>query len=119
MDTSLRWIPEIVYEEADDGLTSNIPFISVPPGQTMPKILFIFESSETGEFEPGPEGEDLPVTEMELHQYCDMGTLKEKLNFIEYDNIRFTLGLEPLANAAQKGKKITDNVRRTMAKEDE
>ena len=40
----MNWIPEIVYEEAEDGLTSNIPFISVPMQEEMPKILFIFES---------------------------------------------------------------------------
>ena len=48
-----------------------------------------------------------------------MGVLKEKLSFVEYDNVRYSLGLEPLVNAAQKGKKITDNVRRTMVKENE
>ena len=32
-----NWIPEIMYEESDDGLTSNIPFIMVPHNQEMPK----------------------------------------------------------------------------------
>ena len=27
---SNRWIPEIMYEEVEDGLTSKIPFIQVP-----------------------------------------------------------------------------------------
>ena len=43
-----NWIPEIVYEEGDDGLSSNIPFIMVPQDQLMPKVVFIFESRETG-----------------------------------------------------------------------
>tara|TARA_R110000796_G_scaffold87824_1_gene189232 strand:+ start:70 stop:423 length:354 start_codon:yes stop_codon:yes gene_type:complete len=116
---SNQWIPEFCYEEDDSGVTSNLPFVPVPKDEKMPEIIYVFESRQTGEFEPGPEGEDLPVTEMELHQYCDMGILKERLSFVEYDNIRYTLGLEPLANAAQKGKQITDNVRRTMVKEDE
>ena len=56
------WIPEIMYEEPsqEEGLSSNIPFIPVPNDQEMPKLLYVFESRETGEFEPGPEGEDLP-----------------------------------------------------------
>ena len=73
------WIPEILYEENPDGLSSNIPFIQVPEGEEMPKILFIFETRETGEFEPGPDGEEMPVTEMDLHQYANMITLKNNL----------------------------------------
>ena len=46
----------------------------------MPNLLYIFEARETGEFEPGPEGEDLPVTEMDLHQYADLAVLKEKFD---------------------------------------
>ncbi len=106
-----QWIPEICYEDSEEGLSSHIPFIQVPPDQEMPRMLFIFESRETGETEPGPEGEELPVTELDLHQYANMAVLKEKLNWIEYDNIRCVLGLEPLATAAMKGQKITSNVR--------
>ena len=40
-----------------------------------------------------------------------MAVLKERLNWIEYDNVRYALGLEPLATAATKGQKITSNVR--------
>jgi len=106
-----NWIPEILYEDSDDGLTSNIPFIQVPEDQEMPKILFIFESRDTGEVEPGPTGEELPVTELDLHQYADMAVLKKHLNWAEYDNVRFVLGLEPMKLAAIKGQKITSNVK--------
>ena len=106
-----RWIPEIMYEESEDGLTSKIPFIQVPETEEMPRILFVFESRETGEFEPGPDGEEMPVTELDLHQYANMATLKEKLNWVEYDNVRYVLGLEPLKTAAMKGQKITSNIR--------
>ena len=52
-----QWVPEIYYEEADEtGLTSHIPFVAVPDGEEMPRMLFIFESRETGDFEPGPDG---------------------------------------------------------------
>jgi len=110
-DTSKPWVPEILYEEGDEGLSSNIPFIQVPDKEEMPKLLFVFESRNTGEFEPGPNGEELPVTQLDLHQYADMAVLKENLNPIEYDNVRFALGLEPFRTAAQKGHKITSNVR--------
>lgn len=109
-----QWIPEFCYEEDAEGITSSLPFVPVPEGKTMPELVYIFESKETGTFEPGPEGEEVPVTEMTLHQYCDMAVLKEKLSPIEYDNIRFALGLESLKNAAIKGQKITDNVRKNV-----
>ena len=108
---STRWIPEIMYEESEDGLTSNIPFIQVPEGEVMPGMLFIFESRDTGEVEPGPNGEDLPVTDLELHQFCNMSTLKNKLNTEEYDRVRAVLGLEHLKVASQKGTAITQKIR--------
>jgi hypothetical protein len=109
--STTQWIPEICYEDSEEGLSSHIPFIQVPATEEMPRMLFIFESRETGETEPGPEGEELPVTELDLHQYANMAVLKERLNWIEYDNVRYALGLEPLATAATKGQKITSNVR--------
>ena len=115
---SNRWIPEIMYEEAEGGLTSNIPFIQVPQGEFMPGVLFIFESRDTGEFEPGPDGEDLPVTDLELHQFCNMNTLKEKLSTQEYDRVRAVLGLEPLKVATQKGSAISQRVRESISSHD-
>lgn len=111
---SKQWVPEIAYEEAEGGVTSSIPFITVPQGEDMPKVLFIFESRDTGEIEPGSAGEDVPVVELELHQYVDMAILKSGLTAEEYDRVRFVLGLDPLVKAAEAGKKITDKVRQTM-----
>tara|TARA_Y100000034_G_C6826163_1_gene372487 strand:- start:156 stop:512 length:357 start_codon:yes stop_codon:yes gene_type:complete len=108
---SKHWIPEILYEEVEDGLTSKIPFVAVPNDEEMPKVLYVFESRETGETEPGPEGNELPVTEITLHQYVDMEALKIGLTPIEYDNVRWVLKLGPFAEAAAKGKKITENIR--------
>ena len=109
-----NWIPEIMYEETDDGMTSNIPFIMVPQDQKMPKMVFIFESRETGEFEPNEDGDPVPIMEMDWHQYADMFTLKEKLSEVEYDKVRSVLGLQPLREAVEAGKKITDNVRKNL-----
>ena len=107
----MSWYPEICYEEVEDGLTSRIPFIPVPVGEEMPKMLFVFESRETGEFEPGFDGEDLPVTELDLHQYADMSVLKQNLSATHFDIVRNALGLEPLMDAAAKGKQITDKIK--------
>jgi len=110
-----NWVPEIYYEEADEnGLTSHIPFIAVPDDEEMPKILFIFESRETGEVEPGPNGEDLPVTQMDLHQYADMQVLKEGLSLELFDQVRECLGLKPMVEAVAAGQKITINVRKNI-----
>ncbi len=107
-----QWIPEIMYEDSEDGgLSSHIPFIQVPDGEEMPKMLFVFESRETGEVEPGPQGEELPVTELDLYQYANMNYLKSRMNWVEYDNLRFALGLEPLKTAAIKGAQVTSNVK--------
>jgi len=105
-----NWIPEIVYEEGE----SQIPFIHVPPGQDDPKMLFIFVAHQTGEVEPGPEGEEIPVVDMDLKQFVDLGLLKRELTEQEYDKVRAILGLEPLRDAVEKGKKITQSVRENV-----
>lgn len=105
------WHPEIMYEE-EEGISSKIPFIPVPAGESMPKILFILESRETGESETGPDGSQLPVVEMDLHQYADMSTLKSALSAETFDQVRLALGLEPLDSAIKKGEKITQAVRK-------
>ena len=110
-----KWVPEFCYEEDESGVTSNIPFVPVPKGEKMPDVIYVFESCQTGEFEPGLEGEEVPVVEMSLHQYADMAVLKERMSPIEYDNVRFTLGLESLKNATIEGRKITDNIRRNIS----
>tara|TARA_A100001515_G_scaffold40140_2_gene31531 strand:+ start:521 stop:862 length:342 start_codon:yes stop_codon:yes gene_type:complete len=108
---SSNWIPEIMYEENEDGTSSHIPFVMVPADQTMPTLLYVFESRETGEFEPGLEGDDVPVVQWDLHQYADMAILKEGLDPITYDVVRSALGLEPLDAAAEKGREISQQIR--------
>ena len=106
-----NWIPEVMYEESSDGISSHIPFIHVPDNEDMPKILFIFESKDSGEFEPGLDGEEVPVVDLDLHQYADMSILKSNLDSLTFDLVRSALGLEPVAVAAIKGSKITDEIR--------
>ena len=112
--TENNWVPEIMYEEGLDGLSSHIPFIQVPDNKEMPTLLFIFESRESGEFEPGEMGEEIPVVDLDLHQYADMSILKSNLDSLTYDLVRAALGLEPLEDAARKGKKITNTVRQKV-----
>ena len=116
-NTKRGWIPEIMYEEAaEEGFTSQIPFIMVPEEEEMPKLLYIFESRDTGEIEPGPNGEDLPVTELDLHQYVDMSILKRGLTGSQYDVVRSVLGLEPLRAAEVAGHKISEEIRSNIEK---
>jgi len=117
MSQKQKWIPEIMYEEAQDGEGSQIPFIMVPESEDMPQMLYIFESRETGEFEPGSEGEEVPVIEWDLHQYADMSALKNNLSPVEYDNVRYALGLEPLVVAMKKVAAITERVRDNISEE--
>lgn len=104
------WIPEIMYEEGSEG-SSSIPFIMVPENEVMPKLLYIFESCDTGETEPGLEGSPIPIVEWDLHQYADMAILKQNLATDVYDKVREALDLETLAKASAKGKKITSKIR--------
>ena len=115
MSDIINWYPEIMYEEQEEGVSSKIPFIMVPSGQQMPNMIYIFESRETGEFEPGLTGEPVPILEMDLHQYADMLTLKENLNEEVYDIVRAALSLAPLKEASVAGKQITDNIRQNLS----
>jgi hypothetical protein len=113
-DPSDNWVPEIMYEESSDGISSSLPFIMVPKDLSMPKLLYVFESRATGELEPGSNGEDVPVVQWDLHQYADMGILKERLSMIEYDNVRFVLELEPLSLAVNTGRDVTNKIRENL-----
>jgi len=117
MSNKNNWIPEIMYEESDDGVSGNIPFIMVPNGELMPNMLFIFESRETGEMEPNEVGDPVPIMEMDLHQYADMAVLKSGLDEDTYNKVRKCLGLQPLREAAAAGAKITENIRKNITKD--
>lgn len=109
-----NWIPEIVYEEGE----SQLPFIHVPPGEEDPKLLFIFIAHQTGDFEPGTDGEEVPVIDMDLKQFVDLSVLRDNLTEPEYDKVRGILGLEPLRSAAEKGKKITKSIREKIGSDE-
>ena len=105
------WVPEIFYEEGEEGLAGNLPFVQITDDKEMPAVLFLFGSKDTGEHEPGLDGEPVPIVDLELHQYCHMGYLKEGLDEFSYNIVRECLGLEPLAEATAKGSTITQKIR--------
>jgi len=104
-----KWFPEFMYEE-----DSKIPFVPVPPGEEMPSLLYFFESRETGEFEPGLDGNPLPIVQMDLHQFASMSVLKEKLPSQLFDEVRASLGLEDLKTAQGKGTATTAKIRNAL-----
>lgn len=115
MSRQSNWIPEIMYEESEDSeFSSHIPFIMVPQNEVMPKLIYIFESRDTGELEPGHDGNPVPVFNWDLHQYADLAILKNKLNSEDYDKVREALGLEKLAEAERKGKEISQQIKNNL-----
>lgn len=114
MSDKRKWVPEIMYEEYDEeSLSGGLPFIQVPNDKEMPDIVFMFGSTETGEFEPDMNGEPQPIMEMELYQYANMHYLKNELDPELYDKVRAILGLQPLAVAREKGMKQSEKILNT------
>lgn len=111
----LNWLPEIVYEDTDDGQLGNLPLIHVPPGEKMPRFLMLWECRDTGDLEPGMDGEEIPVVDWELRQYAQMEVLRRKLSAVDYDKVRAALGLKPMREAVPQGQAITQAVRDNVA----
>lgn len=88
-------VPVILYDTEG----SKVPYIDVKVGEKMPSLLMIFEYQETGEVEPGPEGEEVQIVDQYLHWYADMGILEQNLDEGTFDKVRGALGLPPLAVA--------------------
>tara|TARA_B100002019_G_C21123142_1_gene524444 strand:+ start:336 stop:704 length:369 start_codon:yes stop_codon:yes gene_type:complete len=117
MSTEKRmWVPEIVYEEYEgSGITDGLPFINIPNDKEMPGILFFLGTQETGEFEPGEEGEPQPIVEVEVYQFACMKYLEEKLSEDDYDKVRLALGLESKLSARAKGLKKSEEMANDIA----
>ena len=95
-----RWIPEIFYEETQEGLTRGLPFVNIPKDKAMPSALFICEVRDA---------ED-DMKDLAVHMFANMTVLKQELDQESYNRVRAALGLEDLATATEKGQKITDEL---------
>lgn len=109
--TKGHWVWEITYEDTDEGQLGNLPMIHVPDGEQMPRFIMLWEVRNTGEFEPGLSGEEVPIIDYDLRQYAQMETLKAGLSAEDYDKVRLALGLKPLEQAVKDGQQISQKVR--------
>jgi hypothetical protein len=117
MSDKRKWVPEIMYEDYEEGsISGGLPFVQVPPDKEMPDTLFMFCSQETGEFEPDIDGQPSPIMELELYQYANMKYLQDALSADVFDQVRVALNLLPLAEARQKGKAKTKQMTQTITK---
>ena len=97
-----KWLPEIFYEEKNDGITQGLPFVNIPKDKDMPSSIFLCGIENNQESEEQKE-----VT---IHMYCNMNFLKERLEPETLNKIRLALGLKPLEIAAEEGKRITERI---------
>ena len=108
-------IPTILYEEPRPVEPPNpIPYIDVPKDGKMPPVLFIFEYKQTGEFEPGPNGNPIEIIDQLPHKFLDMEFLKEKLPPHLNDMVRTLVGMKPLKEAQKEGQVILDKVHQNV-----
>lgn len=110
----MHWIPEIVYEQTENG-PSKIPYIHLPDtADSAPPVLFFLVTKKTDEVEKNEAGEELPVFDMDLTQYGNMNMIRDALPAHLYDEVRRCLGLEKLESALSSGSKITESVRKNL-----
>lgn len=104
-------IPILYYEEPNPGEPANpIPYIEVEINDEMPKVLFISEYKETGEFEVDTGMGSQPIWDMLIHKYVDLDHLQKLLKPKLFDKIRTALGMKPLKEAQKAGKPLLDQV---------
>lgn len=111
MNRKRTWIPEIVYEDADNqGISDGFPIINIPKEKEMPYMLFVLGATETGEFEPDSLGMPQPITDMEPYQFANMKYLEEALSSEDYDKVRDALGAESKSIAKEKGLNLPNTI---------
>jgi hypothetical protein len=106
-------IPIIYYEEPKPGDPVNpIPYIEIGLKEDMPKVLFISEYKETGEFDVDTGQGSMPIVDMIIHKFVDLEHLKSVLKPKQYDKVRVALGMEPLKQAQKAGKPILEQIKK-------
>lgn len=112
MTTRTQWIPNIFYEEDENGLAGGYPFIEVPRDKDMPNCLFI-----CGIRELDTKVDEAFEKEAEMYSYGNMSVLKEKLPPALFDEVRIALGLKPLHEAVSVADKMLESVIQGVKKE--
>ena len=90
MNQKSNWIPEIYYEETNEGITAGLPFINVPSDRSMPSCMFICEVRQVDEEDNEIEKEII------IHSLANMTVLKQELDDETYNKVREALGLKPI-----------------------
>lgn len=96
-------IPIILYEENAEGKSNLIPYIEVGLDEEMPKVLFISEYKQTGEFDVSMEHGSSEIVDMLIHKFVDMEYLMKILDEDTNDKLRVALGMKPLKEAQAAG----------------
>jgi hypothetical protein len=110
-----KTIPELLYQTDMKGNVINpIPYIETTDDDQMPVMLFIEEVYNTGELEPGDDGEPAPIIESEFHQYLNMKAVKAILSAKQFDAIRKALGMETEKEAKRKGEEIIKKIEKNI-----
>ncbi len=115
--SNLKWIPNIYYEENEEGITGGLPFIDVPYGRSMPGCLFICESKDYKDLsQETKDNLDLEHLEKEIvmHSYANMTILRQKLSPELFDEVRIAIGLQPLQIALLEGTKKTMEIQKNI-----
>lgn len=110
-----KTIPELLYQTDMKGNVINpIPYIETTDDDQMPVMLFIEEVYNTGELEPGDDGEPAPIIESEFHQYLNMKAVKAVLSAKQFDAVRKALGMETEKEAKRKGEEIIKKIEKNI-----
>ena len=115
--TNSKWVPNIYYEENEEGITGGLPFIDVPYGRSMPGCLFICESKDYRDLsQETKDNLDLEHLEREIimHSYANMTILRQKLSPELFDEVRIAIGLQPLQTALLEGTKKTMEIQKNI-----
>jgi len=104
-------IPVIYYEEQKPGDPVNpIPYIEIGLKEDMPKVLFISEYKETGEFDIDTGVGSVPIVDMIIHKFVDLDHLQKVLKPKQFDKVRVALGMKPLKEAQRQGKPLLKKI---------
>jgi len=89
-------VPILYYNEPEGGGepagVDLFPYIDVQKDEEFPKVLFVQEWRETGEFEITNDG-NMPIVERDIKLFVNADILKDHLTEEQYFDIRTKAGL--------------------------